>query len=310
MKIKAYIKKNKTLYNLALRLLDSIQYYRIKYNYVNSLKRDFFKHTGYKLNLDSPKTINEKMQWLKCYYRDPIMTECADKARVRNIIAKAIGKEYLVPIYGVYTSVDEINLEKLPNSFVLKPTHSSGRVIICRDKKSLDWKAESSKLKKWMKENYYYQNGEWCYKDIKPRIICEKLLTGEIIDYKFMCFYGIPAYTFVCSERNIKLKVTCVDNEFKILPFHQKYPTSSTLKKPKNFNKMIELSKVLSKKFPHVRVDFYDQDGKIYFGELTFFDSNGMEEYQPKEWNRKIGDLLDLNKINKEYIKKSRERAR
>lgn len=307
MLLKKIVKSNKTLYNLARFVqykLEIIRYYRIKYCYISYLRKQFKKHIGYELNLDKPCTFNEKIQWLKCYYRDPIMTQCADKFAVREIIAKIIGEDYLTHLYGVYDSVDDIELDKLPNSFVLKPTHSSGRVIICTDKSKMNWKDEFAKLRKWMKRNYYYQNGEWVYKDIKPKIVCEKYLTGDMIDYKFMCFYGEPKLMFTCSERNKGLKVTFFDLQFNKLPFIRKYPASDKVEKPKHFSDMIALSRKLAKEFPFVRVDFYENCGKIYFGELTFFPGNGMEWFEPIEWDKKIGDLLDLGKLNKAYIKR------
>ncbi len=304
LRLKQIIKNNKLLYEPASLLLKAIRVCRLKYAYIPTLKEEFLDHVGYPLNLDAPKTFNEKMQWLKCYYRDPLMTQCADKYEVREIIAKIIGPKYLTPIYGVYDSVAEINLDKLPAAFVLKPTHSSARVVICRDKKLMDWPSAFKKLSHWLKKNYYYQSGEWCYKDIKPRIICEKLLAGEMIDYKFMCFYGQPELMFTCSERDKGLKVTFFDMNFKRLPFIRTYPASTEIGKPKYFDKMVVLAKMLSPKFPFVRVDFYENAGNIYFGELTFFPGSGMEWFKPVEWDRKIGDLLDLSKLNKAFLKR------
>jgi hypothetical protein len=277
------------------------RHFMIKYFFIHTIKRDFRKNLTYNLNIANPQTFNEKIQWLKVHYRNPIMSECADKVAVRDIVAEKIGKEYLTPIYGVWDSVDDININGLPNEFVLKPNHSSGRVIICKDKEVLDWNVEFAKLRKWMKDNYYYHNGEWVYKNIKPKIICEKLLSGAMIDYKFMCFHGEPRLLFTCSDRETDLKVTFFDLEFNKLPFIRKYKSSNSMKRPQKFEKMIELSKVLAHDFAFVRVDFYENQGNIYFGELTFFPGNGMEWFEPIEWDEKIGDMLDLSRIEKEH---------
>lgn len=303
--IKEELKKQKKIYKIMLNLLYYAQKIETTYAYKERLKREFKKYLGYTLNLDNPQSFNEKLQWLKTYYRNPIMAQCADKQGVRKIIIKEIGAQYLVPQYGVYNSSKEIRLEQLPDSFVLKPSHSSGRVILCHDKRKMDWPETFEKLDDWLKENYYYQSGEWVYKDIKPRIICEKFLTGEMIDYKFMCFFGEPKLLFTCSDRECgDLKVTFFDMEFKKLPFIRKYPSSDTIKKPYFFNEMIEISKKLSKKFPFVRVDFYENQGKLYFGELTFFPGGGFEWFSPVEWDYKLGAMLDLKKIDSMYIKR------
>lgn len=186
---------------------------------------------------------------------------------------------------------------------MLKPNHSSGRVILCRDKEKLNKHDTSKKLTEWLKENFYYQNGEWVYKDIKPKIICEHLLQGEIIDYKFLCFHGVPRLLFTCSERETGLKVTFFDMDFKRLPFIRKHPASDkVIKKPVFFEQMVKFAEILSQRFPFVRVDFYENEGQLYFGELTFFPGNGMEWFKPVEWDKKLGDLLDLSKVNTKYI--------
>jgi len=303
--LKNIIKSNALVYNFTIEILDIVKYVQIRFFYISTLKKNFYKHLGYSLDLEHPQTFNEKIQWLKCFYRDPIMTQCADKAAVREFVKNIIGERYLVPVYGIYDTVDEINIDELPNEFVLKPTHSSGRVIICQDKKKTNWSNESNKLRKWLGENYYYTNGEWVYKDIKPKIICEKLLSGEMIDYKFMCFHGEPQLLFTCSEREKDLKVTFFDLQFNKLPFIRKYKSSNNVIKPINFEKMIEFSKLLASEFPFVRVDFYENEGKLYFGELTFFPGNGMEWFEPIEWDYKLGKLLDLSKVRKEYLCKN-----
>lgn len=300
--LKRIIKKNEFIFNSCLNLLFIVRKFKIKYFYIETLKKDFEKQLGYSLNLDAPKTFNEKLQWLKVNYRDPIMTECADKVAVRDRITKEIGEGYLIDVYGVYNSVEEIDVSKLPKEFVLKPNHSSGRVIICKDKNAENWKENFKLLKKWVKENYYYQNGEWVYKDIKPKIICEKLLDDNIIDYKFYCFNGRPEFLYLSQglgESHKTARMNFIDlkwnktqyqrtdfDEFILLP-----------KKPENFNQMIMISQLLSKRFPFVRVDLFEVEGKIFFSELTFFPGNGMMPFEPIEWDRKLGDMLDLSNI-------------
>lgn len=303
--IKKMIKENPFIWNLYM----IYRKYNFNKNYISVLKKDFKRRLGYELNLKCPETFNEKIQWLKAFYYDPIMTQCADKYEVREIIADQIGEQYLVPLYGVYDRAEDIPLRELPKEFVLKPNHASGHVILCHDKNSMEWDKEYKKLNRWLKENYYYQNGEWVYRDIKPRIICEHLLHGEMIDYKFMCFYGEPKLLFTCSERETGLKVTFFDMNFHKLPFIRKYPSSNNIQKPEFFDDMVRCSKILSKRFPFVRVDFYENEGKLYFGELTFFPGNGMEYFEPEEWDKKIGDLLDLSKIDSDKIAKNYQRG-
>lgn len=301
--LKRIIKKHEFIFNSCLDILFIIRKFKIKYFYIETLKKDFKKQLGYSLNLDTPKTFNEKLQWLKVYYKDPIMTKCADKVAVRDIITKEIGKEYLIDVYGVYDSVDEIDISKLPNQFVLKPNHSSGRVIICKDKNAENWKENFKLLKKWMKENYYYQNGEWVYKDIKPKIVCEKLLDSNIVDYKLLCFNGKAKVIFLAKDRGQNVKFNFYDTNFDLLPIKWHHDNfKDKIDKPIHLDLMIQLSEQLSKKFPHVRVDWYEVDNKLYFGELTFFHDNGMHKIEPYEWDYKLGELLDLSKVRKEYI--------
>lgn len=295
------LKTNKIFYDVLKELYTRVKYIGYRFAYEKMMEFEFKRHLGYKLNMENPKSFNEKIQWLKAYYRDPIMESCSDKIAVRDIVSKKIGNGYLIPVYGIWESVEDINFNDLPDKFVLKINNSSGRNIICKDKATLDWHNVTSNLHKWFKQNYYYESGEWVYKNIKPALVCEKLLLGEIIDYKFMCFHGDVKLMFTCSDRDADLKVTFFDLSFNKLPFIRLYPCGKNIKKPKEFDKMIELSKILSKNFPFVRVDFYENDGKIYFGELTFFPGNGMEWFSPIEWDYRLGDMIDLSKVRKDY---------
>ena len=259
------------------------------------------------LDLDNPKTFNEKLQWLKLYDRNPEYTKMVDKYDVKEYVSKIIGEEYVIPTIGVYEKFDNIDFAKLPNQFVMKCTHDSGGIIICKDKKKLDINLARKKINKSLRNNYYYKHREWPYKNVKPRIIIENYLddgkNSQLNDYKIMCFNGKAKCSFVCSERDNKdlgLAVTFFDLDWNRMPFERHYRSSDkVILKPKNYNKMIELSEKLSENIPFVRVDWYEINGKLYFGELTFFPGAGFEEFTPEEWDYKIGDMLELPKKKK-----------
>lgn len=264
------------------------------------LKCIYFIKMGKKLNLDQPKTFTEKIQWLKLYYRNPNYTTLVDKYEVRKYISQKIGDKYLIPILGVYNSFDEINLNELPEKFVLKCTHDSGGIVICKDKRFLNIKEARKKINRSLKRNYYYTWREWPYKNVRPRIICEKYLVDEseveLKDYKFFCFNGSPELLFVASNRGIDTRFDFFDLDFKPIPITKNHYKNSNkhIKKPAGFDEMIRLSKILSQGMPHVRVDFYDVNGKVYFGEFTFYHFSGLEKFEPEDYDRKIGDLLKM----------------
>lgn len=258
----------------------------------------FYRYAmGENLNLKNPQTFNEKLQWLKLYDRNPLYTKLVDKYEVREYIKEKIGEEYLIPLLGVWDNVEEINFDELPNRFVLKTTHDSGGVVICKDKRTFDVEEAKKFLSEHLQKNFYYVGREWPYKNVKPRIIAEKYLDFDIKDYKFMCFNGKTKCSFVCSERHTDgLKVTFFDIGWNKLPFERVYPCSDDiLDKPKTYDKMLELSEILSAHIPFVRVDFYEIGNKIYFGELTFYPGNGLESFNPKEWDYKLGDMINLD---------------
>lgn len=249
---------------------------------------------GKKLNLDNPQTFTEKIQKMKLEDHNPIYRVVADKYAVRKYVADRIGEEYLTKLYGVYQSEQEIPFEELPKQFVLKATHDSGGLIIVHDKSELNVKKVKKKLHKCLKRNFYWKGREWCYKDIKPQIICEEMLHDEVkedlYDYKIYCFHGIPKMVLVASERGHGTKFDFFDTEFKKLDLRQSGPNSLTKKeKPRNYEKMLELAGILSKDFSQVRVDFYNIEGKIYFGEMTLYDSSGLDGFEPDEWDSIIG---------------------
>lgn len=255
-----------------------------------------------KLDLKNPKGFNEKLQWLKLYDRKPEYTKMVDKYEVRSLIAETIGEEYLIPLVGgPWESFDEIDFDSLPEQFVLKCTHDSGGLVICRDKSKLDKEAAKRKIDFCMKRNYYWSCREWPYRDVKPRIIAEQYMEEaegkSLTDYKFMCFDGNPECLFLCLNRGSQagLNVDFYDMQWNRMPFERKYKASGMLMpKPSGFEKMVELSRKLSENIPFVRVDFYEIKGRVYFGELTFYPGSGMEEFRPEEWDRHLGEWIKL----------------
>ncbi|MEI3598485.1 MULTISPECIES: ATP-grasp fold amidoligase family protein [unclassified Oceanobacillus] len=306
--IKEKMKKNELIISFYQDVLNF--YYKHCFTDKELINKRFKKYVGREPELENPIEFADKLQWLKLYWYDPFAVKCADKYEVREIISEKIGSDFLNELYGVYESVDEINLEKLPNSFVLKATHSSGYNFVCKDKNLIDWNVKFKELRKWLKINYYWRNREWVYKDIKPRIICEKYLsenekTQSLTDYKIYCFNGKPKYCQVIKDRSSDGGTTIdfFDTEWRHMEFTglQKSPNSTEeINRPDRYEEMLWLSEKLSEKFPFVRVDFYYVKGKIYFGELTFFPMSGFGKFEPSVWNRKIGSLLNLQeKTNK-----------
>lgn len=277
------------------------------FNFLNDklfLKFKFRVCMQKRLNLLSPLTFNEKLQWLKLYDRNPEYTCMVDKYEVRKYIAEKIGETHLIPLLGVWDSVDDIDFETLPDEFVLKCTHDSGGIVICKDKSMLDIEAAKKKLKKRQKSSFYYRTREWPYKNVKPRIIAEKYMVDEsgveLKDYKLFCFNGEPKFLFVATDRQKnETKFDFFDLDFNHLPVINGHPNSENkIDKPEGLDKMIELSRILSKGIPHVRVDFYDINGRVYFGELTFFHYSGFVPFEPEEWDLKFGSFIDLKSYN------------
>jgi hypothetical protein len=267
------------------------------------LKKQFKAVFGYSLDLKKPETFNEKLQWLKLYDRNPLYTRLADKYEARKFVAEKIGDEHLIPLLGVWDSVDEINFEKLPNEFVLKCTHDSGSIVICKDKNNFDAKQAKSKLKKELKENFYHASREWPYKNVRPRIIAEKFMVDEsgteLKDYKIFCFNGEPKVIQVDFDRFKNHKRNLYDTEWNYIPVSVKFPTNPNriINKPSKLEEMLKQAKALSKNIPHVRVDFYSIYNKIYFGELTFTHGAGYEKFEPEKYNEIFGSWINLPKI-------------
>lgn len=248
-----------------------------------------------KLHLDNPQTFTEKIQRMKLEDHNPIYPLIADKYEVRKYVEDRIGTEYLTKLYGVYNLPEEIDFLNLPDRFVLKTTHDSGGCIIVNDKKEFDIVKNRKKLHRLLKRNFYWKGREWCYKDIRPRIICEEILEDsekqDLWDYKFFCFHGEPKLLLVATERQERTKYDFFDLDFRHLDIINADPMSGKeLEKPKNFDKMIDIVRRLSKDLEQVRVDLYNIEGKIYFGELTLYHSSGLDWFEPYEWDKKIGD--------------------
>lgn len=255
---------------------------------------------SYPLDLDNPKTFNEKIQWLKLYDRKPEYTQMVDKAESKKWVASRIGEEYIIPTIGVWNSVDDINWDNLPSQFVMKCTHDSGGLVICKDKARLNKEKARKKLNHYLHRYYYWQNREWPYKDVKPRIICEQYMEDEsgyeLKDYKIFCFNGKPKFLFVATGRQQHdTRFDFFDINFNHLPVLNGHPNADKpISKPQNFDKMLEIASKLSSGMVQVRVDLYNINGKIYFGEMTFSHWSGFVPFEPIDWDYKFGDLITL----------------
>ena len=275
---------------------------------VNVTKEQFEKKMSCDLNVDTPKTFNEKIQWLKLYYHMPLITKCSDKYRVRQYVEKTIGKEYLINLLGkgIYKDANEIDFTTLPNKFVLKTTDGWKTNILCNDKTTLDFDEVRLTLNNWLDKgtSHYYRHFEWSYKNIKPRIICEEFIEqeGGLSDYKFWCFGGrvkIIAY----QVNNVKdtgdyevATIDYLDRNWVRLDLKSNYSNSdkNSIPPPATLKHMIEISEKLAKAFPFVRVDLYNVNGEIKIGEFTFYPSAGMGRFSPSEWDDRLGALLSL----------------
>ncbi len=274
-----------------MRILPDWLYISLKYYY-------HFKRFP---DLRNPKTFNEKLQWLKLYDRKPVYTTMVDKYEAKKYVAEKIGEEYIVPTYGVWERFDDIDFESLPEQFVLKCTHDCGGLVIVKDKDQLDVAAAKTKIEGSLKTNYFWEGREWPYKNVKPRIIAEKYLSdekkGDLPDYKFFAFGGKVKIMFVTTERQggDEPKFDFFDENFQHLPVRNSHPNAEKQpEKPQNFELMKTLAEKLSEDIPVLRVDFYEVEGKVYFGELTFFSRSGLVPFRPPEWDKKLGDWISL----------------
>lgn len=265
------------------------------------VKRQFREAYGRLPELVNPVTFDDKIQWYKLHYRRPIMTTLADKYGVRQyLIDRQLG-HILNELHGVYDSFEEIPFETLPKAFVLKANHGSGWNVICKDKDQLDLRALRDQVKSWKDMSYYQLRREWAYKHIKPRIICERYLEneefGELIDYKFYCYGGVPEVLWVCCGRfgPDGVKYDAFDMAWNQIPVFKGKPAAGlNLPKPPEFEAMRDIARQLAEGFPFIRVDLYCVQGRIYFGELTFYPDSGMVPFTPDHYNRVFGDFFKL----------------
>lgn len=268
------------------------------------LKILFRLKMGYPLNLQSPRTFNEKLQWLKLYNRKPEYTQMVDKYAVKEYVAKLIGEEYIIPTLGVWDRVEDIDFESLPNQFVLKTTHGGGGggVVICKDKATFNRDEARKRLQQSLDSDIYHNFREWPYKSVPRRIIAEKHLNpdGEFLcDYKWYCFDGEPKCLVIASGRFVEPQ-TCFDYfdmDFNHLPIEQGGPNyRGYIARPTSFDEMKQIVALLSQGLPHARIDLFEVKNQIYFGEITFFDSSGLAKFYPNEWDYIFGSWIKLPK--------------
>lgn len=266
----------------------------------------YFRHFKKFIDFDNPKTFNEKIKWLKLNYRKEEYTNLVDKYRVKQYITKLIGEEYVIPTLGVWKNVDDIDFKSLPEKFVLKCNNDSGGIVICKNKKDFDEVKAKSFLKERLKNNGYWYGREWPYKNVKPCIIAEKYMEDSISkdlkDYKFFCFNGSMKFFDIDIDRFIEHRSNYYDRNGNFLPFGKTYCPPDYTKKiemPKNLDKMIEFAETISHNTVLSRIDFYEIDGQVYFGEITFYPGSGFSPFTDEKWDYKLGDMIDLPNIKK-----------
>ena len=254
-------------------------------------------------NINNPQSFNEKLQWLKLYDRRPEYTKMVDKHEVKKFVEEKIGKDHVIPTLAVYDKVEDINYDSLPNQFVLKCTHDSGGLVICKDKETLNRRIVEKKLKKNLSTNIFWRTREWPYKNVHPRIIAEKYMTDEsgteLKDYKFFCFSGKVKMFKIDFNRFVEHHANYYDREGNMLSLGEKMcppdPTRNICI-PDNLQEMIRLAEILSENIPFVRIDLYNVNGHIYFGEITFFPDSGVGVLNSEEWDLKLGSYITLHK--------------
>ncbi len=266
------------------------------------IKINFRLAFGYAIDLNNPRTFNEKIQYLKLNYHADVLPRLVDKYEVRQYV-KEKGLEYtLNQLYGVYERVEELKFDQLPEAFVIKMTHGSSWNIICPDKNKLKWDERLRKLRGWQKENYYFHSREWAYKQIRPRIIVEKYLDGDhgagnsLSDYKIACFNGKPNFIIVMRDRNTGLRVNFYDLDWNLLPWRKKYPNARvTIPRPARLDEMLEIARKLSERLIFARIDLYDVQDKIIFGEVTLYPEGGFGKFYPDGVDLLLGERVDLS---------------
>ena len=292
------------------KLLNYIENKRLHSSYGKKLddetyvRRMFKLEMGYDLNLENPRTFNEKLQWLKLYNRRPEYTTMVDKYEVKKYVADKIGEKYVVPLYGVWDKFEDIDFDSLPERFVLKTTHDCGGVVVCKDKSEFDKAEAKTFLEKHLAREYFFHGREWPYKNVKPRIIAEQYMVDEsgydLKDYKFFCFGGEVKLCMIERDRAKGRNghaVDFFDRNFE----HQNitvdgYPNAAQhYEKPSNYDELLAIAEKLAKNIPHIRVDLYNVNGRVYFGELTFFQASGNVKFSPIAWDEVLGNWIELH---------------
>ena len=271
------------------------------------LKKVFPKYMGYPLDLENPKTFSEKLQWLKVNYRNPIQTVMVDKHEAKHFIAERVGNQYIIPTLAVWDSVEDIDIDALPNQFVLKSTHDSGGIVICKDKSSFDFEAAKAKLSASLKRDYSKIAREWPYQNVLRRIIAEEYISelgnDDLLDYKMYSFHGEPKLTVVCSDRFSKTetRMNFYDINWEPMGIHFGHypPLPLEFPKPATYEEMKRLTAELSKDCPFLRVDFYEIKGRLFIGELTFFPGAGLEKFRPMSKDYELGEWLHLETVHR-----------
>ena len=272
---------------------------RVLFNDTSYVRKLYYLYTGHRLDLDNPQSFNEKLNWEKIYWRNPLMSRLVDKYEVKAYVADKIGVEHVVPNYGVWDSPEDIPFEQLPDQFVLKCTHNSGTgMFLCRDKARMDVETVKRGLRKGLKERFFMNAREWAYKNARPRIIADKLLDDhsglELQDYKFLCFNGKPKYVYL-SIKGKNVYENYYDMDFNPVDINHHFPRKTPeFEKPANFEKMKKLAGKLSEGFPHVRIDFFDVQGQIYFAEFAFYDWAGIRPFEKYEMDLMLGREMTL----------------
>jgi hypothetical protein len=264
------------------------------------IKMSFRLSFGRDIDLNNPRTFNEKIQYIKLNYHQNILSRLVDKYEVRQYVKEQGLENILNQLYGVYERVEDLKFDQLPDAFVIKMTHGSSWNIICPDKNKLKWDTELRKLRGWQKENYYFHTREWAYKQVRPRIIVEKYLYdgsgSSLSDYKFFCFNGKPSIISVICDRYTERKLNFYDLEWNLLPWRRKYKNADRqIPKPARLDEMLEIAQILSEGLIFARIDLYDVQGKIIFGEVTIYPESGFSKFYPDEADLALGEKLDIS---------------
>lgn len=283
------------------------------------LKLMYRATTGEKLDIDNPKTFSEKLQWLKLYDRNPLYTIMVDKVKAKEYVAKKIGEKYIIPTLAVWENIEDIDFNILPNRFVMKCNHNSGKgMYICKDKRTINEKKIRERLYQGLKENYYNHGREWPYKDVPRRILVEKYMEssnkvvmsataeakaeriGSLRDYKFFCFNGEPKLCQVISDRAINECIDFYDTSWNRIVglvglTEGVHNSNLNISRPESFDEMLRCARILAEGIPFSRIDFYDIDGHAYWGEITFYPASGFGEFRPDKWNLIIGKWINID---------------